>query len=91
MSDFDNFLLGFDTATKLGEPSANTSMAAINEKIAKAAKKDTKKSKDTFDSDNFHNNKKLMDIINKIPDLTFMSSKVLVVPASKYNFGQVSS
>lgn len=91
LTDFDNFLLGFDSATP--EPIVNSSMASINEQIAKAAKKDTKrKEKEPVDFDSLQqNNKKLMEIINKIPDLTFMSSKVLVVPANKYNFKEVST
>ena len=88
LSDFDNFLLGFDSATPQGEPSTN-SMAAINEQIAKSAKQTNKKEPIDIDSMQ-QNNKKLMEIINKIPDLTFMSSKILVVPTSKYNFGDVS-
>ena len=90
LSDFDNFILGFDSATPQGTATPSNSMAAINERIAKSAKQ-SNKSKEVIDIDTMQqSNKKLMEIINKIPDLTFMSSKTLVVPKSSYDFKNLS-
>lgn len=99
-SDFDSFLLGFDSATMSTQDSEMASIASINEKIEQQSRKKKQASRrgaseDTveaeLDSSQPLDSKKLLEIMNKIPDLTFMSSKTLVVPASNYSFALSSN
>lgn len=98
-SDFDSFLLGFDSASMSTQDSEMASIASINEKIEQQSRKKKQArrgaSEDTMEAelDSSHpaDSKKLLEIMNKIPDLTFMSSKTLVVPASNYSFALSSN